>query len=230
MSIFAIGDLHLSGEPPTKPMTLFGSHWDNHWQKIKASWLSMVTPEDAVIICGDTSWASGLNEALEDLQAISQLPGNKIILRGNHDYWWSTVKKMTAVTSGNFAFLHNNYYKFKDYAICGTRGWSMPGSDPFTEQDESIFNRECLRLEHSLSKAANAGCSNIIVALHYPPLYKGMTHSAFTDLCEYYKVRHCIFGHIHGNDHQNVVQGLYKGTEYRLVSIDYVNFTMQKIV
>ncbi|HIU64380.1 MAG TPA: metallophosphoesterase [Candidatus Avacidaminococcus intestinavium] len=230
MSIYAIGDLHLSGEPPSKPMTIFGEHWQNHWSQIKNSWLQQVRQEDTVIICGDISWALTLQEALVDLNAIAALPGHKILLRGNHDYWWSTIKKMTTATHNDFSFLHNNYFRASKYAICGTRGWNMPGSEAYTSQDETILQRECLRLENSLQKATADGYQEIIVALHYPPLYKDMATSAFEKIITRYKAKQVIFGHIHGNDCQYVFQGVHNNTNYQLVSADCVNFALQKII
>ncbi|MEG1726952.1 MAG: metallophosphoesterase [Acidaminococcaceae bacterium] len=227
MNIYAIGDLHLSGTPPTKPMTIFGQHWENHWSKIKASWLAQVQAEDTVILCGDTSWAMHLTTALADLTAISDLPGQKIILRGNHDYWWSTLKKLQTQTQGTLAFLQNNFYASGQTAICGTRGWNLPLAPDFTSEDFTIYQRECLRLENSLQQAQAAGYQKIIVALHYPPLYNKQDDSMFAQLCTRYRVHTCVFGHIHGEDSTQVFQGELNGTTYRLVSADTVAFQLQ---
>lgn len=229
MKLYAIGDLHLSGNPPTKPMTIFGEHWNDHWHRIKASWLSLVSAEDTVILCGDISWAMHLDDALADLNEIADLPGKKIILRGNHDYWWSTVKKMSNATNENFLFLQNNFFAVGSTAICGTRGWNLPGNEFFTSEDETIYKRECLRLETSLQLASAAGFSDIVVALHYPPLYLGIEESGFSELCEKYQVKTCIFGHVHGEDAKNAFQGLKAGTNYQIVAADAVDFSLQEI-
>jgi len=229
VKLYAIGDLHLSGTPPAKPMTIFGEHWSDHWYKIKNSWLRTVKPEDAVILCGDISWAMHLDDAMTDLNEIADLPGQKIILRGNHDYWWSTVKKMSNATSENFFFLQNNFFAFGKTAVCGTRGWNLPGNDFFTPEDDAIYKRECLRFETSLQLASAAGFTDIVAALHYPPLYSGIEHSCFSELCEKYKVRTCVFGHVHGEDAKNAFQGLKAATNYLLVAADSVDFNLQKI-
>ncbi len=229
MNIYAIGDLHLSGYPPTKPMDVFGEHWQNHAAKVEANWRQLITENDTVIICGDTSWAMKLPEALSDLNWIAALPGKKILLRGNHDYWWTSLKKMQLATENKFSFLQNNFYNCADTAICGSRGWLLPASDSFTESDAAIYKREELRLEASLSVAKQAGYSKIIAALHYPPLYGSGEGSGFSELLEHYKVTHCVFGHIHGSDAKTVYQGERNGITYKLVSCDTQNFLPQLV-
>ena len=229
MKLYAIGDLHLSGTPPTKPMTVFGRHWDEHWPKIRESWQAAVTADDTVIICGDTSWAMQLETAVADLDELAALPGNKILLRGNHDYWWSTIKKMREATGGAFHFLQNNFHAAGDVAICGTRGWNLPGSPSFRQEDEAIYKRECLRFRASLELARAAGYKKIVAALHYPPLYCASDSSCFSELCREYGVKSCVFGHIHGEDVQNAFSGFKDGTDYRLVSADGVAFALQEI-
>ena len=229
VKLYAIGDLHLSGNPPAKPMTIFGEHWHERWHKIKESWLASVQDDDAVVLCGDTSWAMSLDNALPDLYEIADLPGKKIILRGNHDYWWNTVKKMTTVTDGRFFFLQNNFFAVGETAVCGTRGWNLPGSESFSVEDEAIYKRECLRLETSLQLATAAGFSDLVVALHYPPLYVSGETSGFADLCSKYKVRTCVFGHVHGEDAKNTFQGMEGATRYKLVAADGVDFKLQEI-
>lgn len=229
MKIYAIGDLHLSGEPPTKPMEVFGEHWANHAAKVATNWRELISEEDLVLICGDTSWAMDIAEALPDLDWIATLPGKKIMLRGNHDYWWSSLKKIQIATNNHFGLLQNNFFNYGDIAICGTRGWTLPSSDSFVEADEPIFRRECIRLEASLSSATKAGYKDIIVALHYPPLFKGEDNSQLTTIMETYKVRNCVFGHIHGNDAGMVFEGEHNGINYKLVSCDTQNFMPQLI-
>lgn len=226
MSIYAIGDLHLSGLPPTKPMEIFGEQWQDHRRKLFTAWQNLVTPEDLVILCGDTSWAMRLQEALPDLQALASLPGRKVLLRGNHDYWWASLAKMHKATVDQFFFLQNNYYLWQDTAICGTRGWLLASCEGFTPADKPILHREVLRLEASLQAAIKDGCQKIIVALHYPPFYAAGASSPFRNLLERYQVHTCVFGHIHGQEAaSSIFQGEEGGVNYRLVSCDTINFT-----
>ena len=232
MSIFAIGDLHFSGVPETKPMSKFGENWDNHRQIIAGNWQNNISADDTVILCGDTSWSLDLVDAVErDLAFISSLPGQKIILKGNHDYWWTSVKKMQEAVENKFIFLHNSFVAVNDWAICGTRGWNLPTMQNFSEHDAAMYNREGMRLEHSLAQAKAAGFTKIIVALHYPPLYKVEETSVFTELCQKYQVDQCIYGHIHGGAAHalNIFQGEKAGTHYKLVACDFLNFDPLKI-
>lgn len=171
MHIYAIADLHLSGEPPSKPMEIFGSHWAGHKDKIKAAWLGTVTDEDAVIIAGDISWAMGLKNAVPDLSWLAELPGRKLLLRGNHDYWWNSLVKMQQLFGDSFEFIQNNCIMIGRIAVCGTRGWILPSSENFMEDDGKIYNREGIRLQLSLEAAAAHNPERIIAALHYPPLF-----------------------------------------------------------
>lgn len=229
MSIYAIGDLHLSGLPPSKPMEIFGEHWKDHWQKIKTNWENKIQTTDTVIIAGDISWALKLATALVDLNMINNLPGKKIFLRGNHDFWWSSIKKMTTAFPDNHQvfFLQNNFTTAESYAICGSRGWSLPQQDFFTIEDLAIYQRELLRIESSLKLAGNAGYEKKILALHFPPLLKNNLATEISHLCQKYHVEHCIFGHLHGDDCELALIGNYKGTNYHLVSADYLNFNPQ---
>ncbi len=229
MNIYAIGDLHLSGQPPKKPMSMFGAQWENHWQKIKISWLESVREGDLVILCGDTSWAMKFGEALSDLQEIATLPGKKVFVRGNHDYWWTSVSKMNTTALDGCFFLHNNYYLFGSTAICGSRGWLIPGEEEFSPEDEKIYLHEVQRAENSLAAAKNAGQSDIILALHYPPLYSGSEASGFSLLCDKYQVKDCLYGHLHGESTALAREGKYNATNYHLVSADSLNFSLAKI-
>ena len=173
-----------------------------------------------------------LPDALEkDMNAIIALPGRKIMLKGNHDYWWTSKQKMDDLLGHRLEILHNNFYQVGQTAICGTRGWNLPSLPTFTNHDELVYKREGMRLEISLEQAVAAGLSHIIVALHYPPLYSENKSSVFTDLCEKCQVAHCIYGHVHGQAAHclNMFQGLRQGTDYRLVACDYVNFELYKI-
>lgn len=231
MHIYAIGDLHLSGEPPSKPMEIFGGHWQGYKEKLRTSWLTAVEPEDAVIICGDISWALTLPEALPDLEWIAELPGRKLLLRGNHDYWWASLAKMQALCGGKFEFLQNNCVLLGETAVCGTRGWLLPSAESFGAEDDKIYRREGIRLELSLQAARKAGARRLITALHYPPLFKAEETTLFTELLERYGVRDCVYGHIHGGAaHPPVYEGERRGVSYKLVSCDTQDFRLYRIL
>lgn len=230
MHIYAIGDLHLSGEPPAKPMEIFGEHWLGHKEKIRQNWLAQVTDDDTVIVCGDISWAMQLKEAACDLNWLAGLPGKKILLRGNHDYWWSSVKKMQQLYGDAFQFLQNNCIMAGDTAICGTRGWILPSAEGFTDDDNKIYQREGIRLELSLKEAQKQSPARIITALHYPPLFSADERTLFTDLMENYGVADCIYGHIHGENHVAVYEGGRGGVNYKLVSCDTQGFNLYRVL
>lgn len=230
MHIYAIGDLHLSGEPPTKPMEIFGEHWLGHKEKIKQHWLETVTADDTVIICGDISWAMSLEGAAQDLDWLAQLPGRKLLLRGNHDYWWTSLAKMQQRFGEHFEFLQNGCIILGDIAVCGTRGWILPSAENFTPEDEKIYKREAIRLELSLQAAIKEQAATIITAFHYPPLFAPTEQTAFTDLLEKYNVQHCVYGHIHGENHVITFEGERAGINYKLVSCDTQDFRLYKII
>lgn len=224
MKIFALGDLHLSGDPPKKPMDVFGSHWAEHRKKIQNNWQSTVGKDDVVIVCGDISWALTFDEAQEDLLWLSELWGNKILLRGNHDYWWTTVSKMRQQYSF-FQFLQNDSILINDLAICGSRGWKVPSNDDFSQEDKKIYERELIRLELSLQDAVKKGGKDILVALHFPPIFHEDEENGFTDLFKKYSVKQVVFGHIHGENNISVFEGEKDGVTYKLCSSDTQNFT-----
>lgn len=229
MALFAIADLHLSFSQP-KPMDIFGIHWLRHYEKIQESWLRQVTPQDTVLIPGDISWAMTLEEALPDLQWIDRLPGQKIFIRGNHDYWWSSLTKLSKI-SETMGFVQNNFVPYGEYAICGTRGWTCPNGNRFTPEDQKIYLRELHRLENSLLQAQRAGMEKKIVMLHYPPTNEQMERSGFTELCEAHQVTTVVYGHLHGEDSYAMgLQGIHRGVEYHLVSCDYLNFEVKKLM
>ena len=230
MNIYAIGDLHLSGEPPTKPMEVFGAYWLGHKEKIKNNWLNTVQASDTVIVCGDISWAMGIKNAAEDLAWLAQLPGRKLLLRGNHDYWWSSLAKMQQLYGENFEFLQNDCIMVGDTAICGTRGWVLPSSENFTPEDEKIYKREALRLQLSLEAATKNNPARIIVAMHYPPLFAAEEQTLFTNLLEQYQVQHCVYGHIHGENHVLTFEGDRAGVNYKLVSCDTQGFALTRVL
>lgn len=229
MNIYAIGDLHLSGNPPTKPMEIFGDHWSGHKEKIKNNWLATVHDDDVVIICGDISWAMDLKDVAEDFAWLTELPGRKLLLRGNHDYWWTSLKKMQASYGNDFEFIQNNCIMIDDIAICGTRGWILPSAENFSDEDNKIYEREAIRLKMSLDCAKKANAQEIICALHYPPLFAPEEENAFTKLLEEYGVKHCIYGHIHGLDHVLTFEGERNGVNYKLTSCDTQDFQLYKV-
>jgi len=222
MALYAIGDLHLSFSTD-KPMDIFGDIWVNHTEKIKNNWAKKITQEDTVLIPGDISWGMKLAEAMEDLKWIDSLPGRKVLLRGNHDYWWGSIKKLNNIFE-SMSFLQNNYYPYKDYAICGTRGWICPNEAKFDEHDEKIYRREILRLKLSLDSAIKDGYKKIIVMTHYPPTNDKLEPSEFTKTYEEYKVEKVIYGHLHDKSYDLGLKGVYNSIEYHLVSADYLNF------
>lgn len=222
MALYALSDLHLSFTDD-KPMGIFGEVWQDHDQKIKDNWLKKIRPEDTVLLGGDLSWSMRMGDAKEELDFIAALPGRKIAIKGNHDYWWSGIKKLNAMYEG-FHFIQNNFFTYGNTAICGSRGWVCQGSDKFKAEDESIYRREGIRLELSLSAAKKAGYEDIIAMIHYPPTNERFEDSIFTDLFESYGVRKVIYGHLHGPALRTAFQGMRKGVEYILTSGDYLNF------
>jgi predicted phosphohydrolase len=228
MALYAIGDLHLCLGAP-KPMDIFGGAWVGYMDKLREG-LSVITENDITVLLGDLSWALGLNEAKADFSFIDRIPGRKIILKGNHDYWWSTASKFYkfCIENGfsNQFILNNNHYEYDGYAICGTRGWFFE-EDRSGAHDEKVFKRELIRLETSLQ---SAGDLPKMVFLHYPPRYKGYECREILDLLERYEVRRCFYGHLHGASHGLAMEGLWDGVEYRLLAADRINFQPMKIL
>ena len=222
MALYAIGDLHLCLGAP-KPMDIFGGAWVGYMDKLREG-LSVIGPEDTTVLLGDLSWALDLQNAKADFAWIDQIPGKKIILKGNHDYWWSTAAKFYKFCQENgFSnqwILNNNFYEYNGYAICGTRGWFYE-EQRSGEHDEKVFKRELMRLEASLKAAGNL---HKIVFLHYPPKYKGYECPEIIELMKRYEVRQCFYGHLHGQSHGLAMEGQWDGIEYRLVSADRLNF------
>jgi predicted phosphohydrolase len=224
MRLFAIGDLHLSGHPPTKPMEIFGAAWKDHWNRIQDDWRSRVKEEDTVLVAGDISWAMHLEDAMVDLDEVRALPGKKIIIRGNHDYWFESVSKLTRLAGGGgMTFVQNDCIPVDDgrIAVCGTRGWVCPGDVHFKEEDKVPYRREMMRVEMILQKAAQLGCEHTLLMLHYPPVCNLTEPSGFTELLEKYQVPLCIFGHLHGMQPGTMFPRVYNGTLLHLVSADY---------
>ncbi|MCL6518115.1 metallophosphoesterase [Alicyclobacillus sp.] len=222
MALFAIADLHLA-QAVDKPMDVFGPEWDGHPEKIREAWCQMVSDTDIVLLPGDISWAMTMDEALPDLRWIGALPGIKVMIRGNHDYWWSGIGKVRRVLGPNHYAIQNDALALGDWAICGTRGWLLPSHPKFTETDETIYRREANRLKLSLDAAKQLG-RPIVAMLHYPPCGELGETTVFTELLVEYGVQLCVYGHLHGPAHRFAVEGLADGVEYRLVSADYVGF------
>lgn len=222
MALYAIGDLHLCLGAP-KPMDIFGGAWVGYMDKLKEG-MSVITEEDTVVLLGDLSWSLDLANAKADFAWINAIPGRKIILKGNHDYWWSTVSKFDKFCKENgFENLHilnNNCFEYDGWAICGTRGWFFE-EERSGQHDEKVFKRELIRLETSLKAA---GEKPKMVFLHYPPRYKGYECREILDLLTKYEVRRCFYGHLHGGSHKLAMEGQWDGVEFRLVAADYLNF------
>lgn len=228
MALYAIGDLHFSPNN-SKPMDIFG--WENHKELIINDWKEKIKDDDIVIIAGDTSWALKFDVARENLDEINALKGKKIIIKGNHDYWWQSISKMQKAYPDIF-FLHNNCYYDDKYIIFGTRGWDAPGSFSFEEEDERIYNREIIRLQNSIDAyAEDFGDKNIVVVMHYPPVNENKDNSIILEMMKELGAKHFIYGHLHGEESfKNILEGEYLGTNYHLVSADYLGFNIKKIM
>jgi len=222
MALYAIGDLHLCLGMP-KPMDVFGGAWVGYMDKLKAG-IEGIQSEDTTVLLGDLSWALDLQDAKADFGWIDQIPGRKIILKGNHDYWWSTAAKFYKFCGENGYkdqwILNNNHYEYDGWAICGTRGWFFEESRS-SAHDEKVFKRELIRLETSLKAA---GDLPKMVFLHYPPKYKGYECPEILELLHTYQVRRCFYGHLHGASHGLAIEGVWDGVEYKLVAADRLNF------
>lgn len=227
MSLFAIADLHLSlaGD---KPMDIF-SGWDNHAERLEKNWQQRVAPDDTVVIPGDITWAMSLQSALEDFRFIDRLNGKKIILKGNHDYWWSTKTKADVFFAQNgittIQILNNNFYEYEGLGLCGTRGWINDGSEP---QNQKVILREAQRLERSIQGAVDAGLSPIVF-LHYPPVFMGDENAEIMTVLQKFHISWCFYGHLHGYAHKNAVIGERNGIEFRLISSDFLHFSPLEI-
>ena len=230
MSVFAIGDLHLPGHDQ-KPMDVFGSHWDRHFETISENWRQKIGEDDVVLIPGDISWAMQLNEAKDDLEAIGRLPGSKLLLRGNHDYWWSSLSKLRAVLPEKMYVIQNDAMQIGSHVFCGTRGWNFPTvQQPLNEQDEKIYQRELMRLRMSLDQAKKLNGEDITVMLHFPPLFADGVGTAFTAILEEYQVQRVVYGHLHGAGIKIGFEGEREGIQYHLVSCDALGFNPVQIM
>lgn len=231
MSIFAIGDLHLPFGIK-KPMDKFGDKWVNYTYKIEENWRSIVRDKDIVLLPGDISWATYLSQTYDDFKFINNLPGKKIISKGNHDYWWTTKSKLNNYIIENefntISFVQNDSYTIDDVKICCTRGWIIPEFEKdATLKDKKIYLRELNRLKLSLEYGENVNTT--IVALHYPPIYKNIASTGFSEIMDQYNVDICVYGHLHGSAHTIALEGRINNTDYYLVSSDYLGFKPLKI-
>ena len=231
MAIWTISDLHLA-LGLEKPMDIFGDNWKDHEEKIKNNWINKVKDEDLVLLPGDFSWAMYLNDAKADFEYINNLPGTKLLLKGNHDYWWESLTKMRRFIDDNgfkkIDFIYNNSYIWDNTIIVGTRGWSEQEADA-----EKITRRENIRLELSLKDGIEkyGEDKEIIVCMHYPPFNSfEELELDFIKTMEKYSVKTCIYGHIHGEKTQEAITGKIKGINYILASADYTNFDLIRII
>ena len=231
MSIFVIGDLHLSFNNP-KPMDIFGEHWAGHEEKVRSNWIENVKENDLVILPGDFSWETYLVDTKKDFDYLNSLPGKKLLLKGNHDYWWTTVTNMKTFLKENkytnIDFLYNNSFLIEDKIIVGTRGWNLLESD----NSKKMINRESVRLklsiENGISKFGEG--KEIIVFMHYPPITQNMSSSEFINIMKQYNIKKCFYGHLHGASHNDAVEGIVEGIDFKLVSADYLNFDLFQII
>lgn len=231
MSIYAIADLHLSFGA-NKPMDIFGENWGNHWEKIQNDWKEKVKEEDLVLLPGDFSWAMYLKDTYEDFNYLNNLPGKKLLLKGNHDYWWTTLKSMRKyLQDNNFSnidFLYNNSYLYENHIIVGTKGWQWSES----EDDIKMLKRELIRLKLSIDDGVKKYGTDkeFIVCTHYPPFNTISNKEIdFIEIMKQYNVKKCVYGHLHGQAHKDAVQGIVDGIEFKLISCDYTNFKLEKI-
>lgn len=236
MSLFVIGDLHLALNED-KPMNIFGDNWLNHDEKIKKDWKSKVTEKDTVILVGDFSWSMHLKDTIKDFEFLNSLPGKKILLKGNHDLWWTTVTNMkNFLKENNFQnidFLHNNSFLIENKIITGTRGWTLNTEDP--ENSKKIIKRECMRLKMSIEQGIKlyGEDKEVIVFMHYPPITNiNVLKNETTDFMKImmdYNIKRCFYGHLHGNSIKDAVEENINGIELKLISSDGLDFKLFQI-
>ena len=228
MAIYAIADLHLS-HAEEKSMDIFGVHWAGHWQKIQAAWRARITEEDLVLIPGDISWAMHMPEAQPDLDAIGAMPGQKLILRGNHDYWWSSLAQVRAALKKGMFALQNDCFAYRGAAVCGTRGW-VQGNAAQGERDAKLYQREVGRLRLSLQSARDKGLPVSVVMFHYPPFDEKQTPNEMTAMLKEFGVKRVVYGHLHGKSLKSAFEGTLDGIRYELVSCDHLQFAPKLIL
>ena len=227
MALYAIGDLHLCLGAP-KPMDIFGGAWVGYMDKLKEG-MSVIQPEDTTVLLGDLSWSLDLPNAKADFAWINEISGRKIILKGNHDYWWSTAAKFQKFCAEhgfeNLHLLNNNFFEYDGYAICGTRGWFFE-EERSGQHDEKVFKRELIRLETSLK---SAGEKEKYCFLHYPPRYRGYECPEILQLLKNYDVKLCCYGHLHSESHKLAIEGMHDGVDFRLCAADFLRFKPMRL-
>ena len=230
MAIYVIADLHLSFSQD-KPMSIFGENWEGHSEKIKNNWISKVKPEDTVVLPGDFSWAMYLQDTYKDFEYLNSLPGKKLLLKGNHDYWWTTVTNMRNFLEENkfknIDFIYNNSYLVENKILTGTRGWNLLD----TENSSKMIKRESIRLQLAIEDGIKkyGDDKEIIVFMHYPPISNTNKKSESLKILKQYDTKRCYYGHLHGKSHQDAVEGIVDGIEFKLISADYLNFDVIKV-
>ncbi len=227
MKIFAIADMHLDGGAG-KPMDIFGPHWANHRERIFGSWQRRVEEDDVVLIPGDICWAMYFEDALSELKAIAALPGKKVMIRGNHDYWWASPTKMRSRLPDSIFIIQNDSLDLGGFTVCGSRGWLLPSDSDFKQDDKKIYERELIRLELSLRSVKRADVPKVCL-IHYPPVSSKGDGSGFSELMDKYGVTLCLYGHLHGRSCAQGFNGVINGTEYRLCSADSLGFEPMQI-
>lgn len=224
MALYTIADLHLP-LGIDKPMDIFGKAWSGYVERLEYNWQRKIQPDDTVVLPGDFSWATYLEQSERDFEFLNRLNGKKLLLKGNHDYWWTTLNKLDCFIKTkdftNIHFLQNNSFEYDNISICGTRGWLNPSIESFSNEDKKIYEREVMRLELSLKAAKN---EEIYVFTHYPPLSPQFDENDFVRMMKKYNVTKCFYGHLHSASHKNAVNGVFDGIEYRLISADYLQF------
>lgn len=230
MALYAISDLHLP-LGVDKPMDVFGSAWADYVDRLRENWQTVVKPDDTVVLPGDFSWATYLEQSERDFEYLHSLNGRKILLKGNHDYWWTTGSKLRSFAGergyDDIFFLQNNAYFYNDIAICGTRGWTFPQGSAASEEDKKIYAREVQRMRLSCEAADG---KQIMAFLHYPPVAQGVFETEMTEVLHEYNVKTCVYGHLHAAAQKSAVEGAAGGIEYILVSCDYRAFTPIKLM
>lgn len=221
MSLFAIADLHLSFGTD-KPMDVFPG-WQNYTERIETNWRKVITPEDTIVIAGDVSWAMTLDGLTADFKFVQSLPGRKLIVKGNHDYWWDTISKMSKYVKNSgfdsISFIHNNAVEVDGIGVCGSRGWFYDGSN-----DKKILMREAGRLDMSISAAEHLNAEPVVF-LHYPPVCAGYVCTEIMDVLKNHNIRRCYYGHLHGRAASKAFEGEHDGIVFRLISCDHTDFT-----
>lgn len=228
MALWAISDFHLSFGVKDKPMNIFGENWNGYEEKIRSNWIEKIKPDDTVLMAGDFSWGMYLDETVEDFKFLEELPGRKIMIKGNHDYWWETLNKLNSFKKkhdfNSIEFLHNNFINYNNIAICGTRGWEFGAGDVTGDLDKRVYEREKERLIRSLTSAKNAGYNEIIAMLHY----NVGINQEYIEILKKFDVKTCVFGHLHAK--ADCLDFIRDGIHFICTSCDLINFDAVKIL